>query len=115
METLLSIRLSLSKDHNPNYLCTVVRIETLRKHPNADRLQLAEVFGTDVIVDNSVQAGDIMLHFPIECCINEGYLLCNMLYREKILLEKLHVEKVNKSGFFEEKGRVKATRLRGLV
>ncbi|MDR1737701.1 MAG: hypothetical protein LBR66_02625 [Candidatus Symbiothrix sp.] len=115
METGPLIRLTLSKDHNPNYLCTVVKIETLRKHPNADRLQLAEVFGTDVIVDSSVQIGDIMLHFPIECCINEGYLLCNMLYREKILCEKLHVETVRKSGFFEEKGRVKATRLRGLV
>ncbi|MDR2146513.1 MAG: hypothetical protein LBE91_08670 [Tannerella sp.] len=115
MEKLPNINLSLSKDHNPNYLCTVVKIEALRKHPNADRLQLAEVFGTDVIVDDSVQIGDIMLHFPIECCINAGFLLTNMLYREKILCEKLKVENVRKSGFFEEKGRVKATRLRGLV
>ncbi|MDR1720230.1 MAG: hypothetical protein LBR67_08980 [Dysgonamonadaceae bacterium] len=115
MENSNLIRLSLSKDHNPNYLCTLVKIETLRKHPNADRLQLAEVFGTDVIVDSSTKIGDVMLHFPIECCISEVFLLSHMLYREKILCEKLGVETVEKSGFFEEKGRVKATKLRGLV
>jgi hypothetical protein len=92
-----------------------VKIEALRKHPNADRLQVTEVFGTYVIVDSSTQIGDVMLHFPIECCINETFLLANSLYREKILCEKLGVETVEKSGFFEEKGRVKATRLRGLV
>jgi hypothetical protein len=115
MEYPNTIGLSLSKKHNPNYLCTIVKIEMLRKHPNADRLQLAEVFGTDVIVDYSTQIGDVMLHFPIECCINEKFLLANSLYREKILCEKLSAEAVEKSGFFEEKGRVKATKLRGLV
>jgi hypothetical protein len=115
MENLKTVRLSLSKEHNPNYLCTVVKVEKLRKHPNADRLQLAEVFGTDVIVDLTTQIGDVMLHFPIECCISENFLLANSLYREKILCEKLGVLTVEKSGFFEDKGRVKATRLRGLV
>ncbi|GHT68805.1 hypothetical protein FACS189452_09040 [Bacteroidia bacterium] len=107
------MKLTLSEQHNPNYTAKIVRVTELKKHPNADRLMLATIYGEDIIVDDSCRTGDMMVHFPIECCIAEKYLVENSLYR------KGAVGVANKNperfGFFEKNGRVRATRIRGLV
>lgn len=42
--------ISISKEANKNYLCKVVKLENLRKHSNADRLQVATIDFQDVII-----------------------------------------------------------------
>lgn len=36
----------------------VVRVEKMRKHPNADRLQIATFFGNDTCVSTDVEYGE---------------------------------------------------------
>lgn len=44
----------------------VVKIEKLRKHNNADRLQVATIFDNSVIVDLDTHIGDIGVYFPVD-------------------------------------------------
>lgn len=39
------MKLTRSKDCNPNYLAKIVQIDSFRPHPNAERLKLATVDG----------------------------------------------------------------------
>lgn len=58
----------------------VIKVEKLIPHPNADRLQLLEVFGVDVCVGLDVRLGDIGVYFPtnlqlsLEFCMQNGLL-----------------------------------------
>ena len=49
-----------------NYAATVVQIDNLRKHENADRLQITNIFGNTVIVGLDTKIGDVGLFFPLE-------------------------------------------------
>ena len=42
----------------------VVKITELRKHTNADRLQIATIFGNSVIVSLDTHIGDMGVYFP---------------------------------------------------
>lgn len=111
--------LSLSKDHNPNYVASIQKVTNIREHPNAERLNLCTVQGQTVIIGKDVKEGDIGVYFPLECIINHNFLsFCN-LYRDK----ELNFNK-EEAGFFEAKykankeiwgGRVRAVRLRGVL
>lgn len=100
--------LSKSTTHNPNYLCKIVKVEHLRKHPNADRLLVFTVDGNNIITSNTTQPGTIGIYFPLECQIDSKYLKMNNEYQVKELNSD-----TEKGGFFQEKGRVKALKLRG--
>ena len=39
----------------------VVKVENLREHTNADKLQIANVFGNDVVTGKDVKEGTIMI------------------------------------------------------
>lgn len=100
--------LSKSKKHNANYLCKIIEVKGLRKHPNADRLMVFTVDGNDVITSNQTAEGTICIYFPLECRINTNYLKANNEFR--------HPEEnadPEKKGFFDTTGRVKAVKLRG--
>src|ERR1035437_2133587 len=100
--------LSLSKNHNPNYLAKVVELKGLRKHENADRLQVATIDFQTVITGLNAKDGDVYVFFPLECRINESFLFLTNSFRHK---EKNgNPEAV---GFFEDNCRVRAVRLRG--
>lgn len=101
--------LSKSAKHNPNYLCKIVEIKNLRKHPNADRLLVFTVDGNDIITSNQTQEGTIGIYFPLECQIADSYLKANNEYKTK----ELNSDPLQAPGFFEDKRRVKAVRLRG--
>jgi len=97
-----------SEKHNPNYLAKVVEIKELRKHSNADRLQMTSINFQDVILGINAQVGDIYVFFPIECEISDKLLSYTNSYRHG------HLNKdVNTLGFFEDNGRVRAVKLRG--
>ena len=66
-----------------NYLATVVQLNNLTKHPNADRLQITNIFGNTVIVGLDAKIGDIGLFFPVESQIGLEFANANDLIRRK--------------------------------
>lgn len=65
------------------HVAYIVQIQKLDKHPNADRLQLATIFGCSVIVDLNTKIGDLGVYFPIDLQLSEEYCRENDLVRRK--------------------------------
>lgn len=90
------------------YCGYVVRVEKLRKHTNADRLQIATFFGNDTIVGLDVQVGDMGVYFPVDGQLSERFCQVNDLVRRK--------DENGKScgGYMDpDKRNIKAIKLRG--
>lgn len=104
------MKLTLSQDHNPNYVAKIVEITNFTKHPNADKLKLANVNGYMIATGIDTEPG-LYIYFPTECQISKWYLKENNLYRDS----KLNKNPDEKPGFFEDKGRVKAISLRSFI
>jgi hypothetical protein len=100
--------LEISKNANPNYLCKVVQLRGLKKHENADRLQTVVIDFNTIITGLDAKEGDSYVYFPVEGQISKEFLSHTNSFRDKEL--NADPEKV---GFFDEKGRVKAMKLRG--
>lgn len=65
------------------YTGFVVKVEHLRKHSNADRLQIATFFGNDTIVGLNTNIGDVGIYFPVDGQLSERYCAVNDLVRRK--------------------------------
>lgn len=100
--------IKISNEANENYLAKVVKLENLRKHSNADRLQIATIDFQNVITGLDAKEGDVYVYFPVECKINLDFLRDTNSFRDKSLNKDPEA-----CGFFENKGRVKAMKLRG--
>jgi tRNA-binding EMAP/Myf-like protein len=100
--------MELTKNANLNYVASIVKIEKLRPHSNADRLNIATIDFQDVIVGLDIKLGDIGVYFPVESQINYKLISALNGFRDKTKNKNQNV-----SGFFEESCRVKAIRLRG--
>ena len=61
----------------------IVKINELNPHSNADRLQIATIFGASVIVGLDVKVGDLGVYFPIDLQLSEEYCAQNNLVRKK--------------------------------
>lgn len=61
----------------------IVKIEHLRPHTNADKLQIATIFGNDVVVNLSVAIGDIGVYFPSDLQLSKEFCEINDLVRRK--------------------------------
>lgn len=86
----------------------VVKVTELRKHSNADRLQIATFFGNDTSVDLSVKVGDIGVYFPVDLQLSEEYCAKNNLVRKK------DENGNNIGGFLDpDKRNIRAIKLRG--
>lgn len=66
-----------------SYCGFVTQLENVRKHPNADRLVLADVLGATVIVSATSQTGDVVVYFPSDGQLSEEYCKVNDLVRRK--------------------------------
>lgn len=89
------------------YYGYVVEIEKIRKHNNADRLQVVEVFGNSVVVGLNVSQGDKMIYFPTDGQLSYDYAWKNGLLREDLDGNKL-------GGYLDGKKRnIRTIRLRG--
>ena len=90
------------------YEAYIVKINSLRKHENADRLQIAEIFNNNVIVDLSTKIGDVGIYFPVDGKLGQEYAEHNNLLRKKD-------EQGNEIGGYldAEKRNIKAMKLRG--
>lgn len=98
------------KNIDSNYLAKIVEMKNPQKHPNADKLQIWNVEGYDVITDLSRKEGDICVYFTPETCINHDILSKLNLYSTK----ELNMDP-NQVGYINDKRRVKAVKLRGIV
>ena len=90
------------------YCGYVVKVEHLRKHTNADRLQIATFFGNDTIVSLETKLGDIGVYFPVDGQLSERFCAVNDLVRRKD-------ENGNQVGGYLDpnKRNIKALKLRG--
>jgi hypothetical protein len=100
--------LNTSKKAHLNYLARVVKLNNLRKHSNADRLQVETIDGNNVITGMTAMNGMLYVYFPLESAINKDYLAYSNSFVEKTLNRDPEVK-----GYFNNSGRVRATRLRG--
>ena len=90
------------------YCGYIVKIQNLRPHTNADRLQIATVFGNDVVVGLDTQIGQLMVYFPTDGQLGEEFCKVNDLVRRKD-------ENGNPAGGYldPDKRNIKAVKLRG--
>ena len=85
----------------------IIKVDKLRPHTNADKLQILEIFGTSTVVDLSVKIGDIGIYFPTDLQLSEEYCDINDLCRER-------ADGSKGSGFLERNKRnIRTIRLRG--
>lgn len=90
------------------YCGYIVTIKELRPHSNADRLQIATIFGNDVIVDIDTQKGQQGVYFPVDGQLSPEFCAANDLVRRKD-------ENGNPAGGYldPDKRNIKALKLRG--
>lgn len=105
------MKLTTSKDANINYLAKIVKLEdsNFSPHPNADRLKLIHLYGNTISTSIDTEPG-YYVYFPVECVIAAEFLKFHNLYRESTLNAN-----PEEKGFFEESGRVKCIKLRGIA
>ena len=85
----------------------VVKVEKLRPHPNADRLQIATFFGNDTCVGLDVEFGEVGVYLPSDLQLSIEYCDANHLCRKD-------ANGMPDSGYLErEKRHIKAINLRG--
>lgn len=99
--------LKQSKNFKVNYASRIFRIETIRKHANADRLQCVTLMGNNLITGLDAKAGDIYVYFALESAINKEFLAYTDSFEDKTLNRN-----PEKKGYFSSSGRVKAVKLR---
>lgn len=85
----------------------VVRVEKLRPHSNADRLQIATFFGNDTCVGLDVIEGEVGIYFPSDLQLSVEFCDENHMCRTK-------ADGTADTGYLErDKRNIKAIRLRG--
>lgn len=103
------MELTKSKEANVNYLAKVVNIQIFKNHPEATKLKCCSIDGFNIITGIDAEPG-LYIYFPTACCINPQLLAYNNLFRHKELNNNPEL-----SGLFEDSGRVKTVKLRGIL
>ena len=65
------------------YTAFITRIKNLRKHPNADKLQMGECFGNTVIVSLEYEDNQLGVYFPSDGQVSTEFAEANNLLRKK--------------------------------
>lgn len=98
-----------------SYKAIVTPLTNVRKHPNADRLNLATVVGSQVVVGLHHVDGELGVYFPPDGQLSHEMCVANGLYN-KSALEELGLDAASfVPGFFDIKRRVRAQKFRGEV
>ena len=89
------------------YCGFVTTLVNVRKHPNADKLQLADCLGNTTCVGLDAREGDLMLYFPTDGQLSLDFCIKNHLLRKL-------PDGTPDTGYLEhDKRHVKTIRLRG--
>lgn len=91
-----------------NYQATIVKIKSIRKHPNADKLNLVTIFGNQVIIGKNVNEGDEGIFFEVGTQLSEDFCKNNNLFSEPSLNKD-----TTKKGYFSKNRRIRAQSFRG--
>ena len=86
----------------------VVRLTGVRPHPNADRLQIATVLGTQVIIDKTMVEDQLVIYFDSNLRLGAEFIRYNNLSSSAELNEDPKAK-----GYFPKSGRVRAQKFRG--
>ena len=97
-----------TKNTGSNYLAQIVVLPKPEKHLNADKLQVVRIQGSQIIVGMNAKEGDTCILFPLECAINKKLLAFTNSFSDP-----LRNADGKTKGFFNDKGRVRAVKLRG--
>jgi len=90
------------------YSAFITRIKNVRKHSNADRLNVGTCFGNDVIVSLETKEGELGVYFPTDGRLGDKYARANNLIRIK------NEDGTTSGGYLEEgKLHVSSLKLRG--
>lgn len=65
------------------YCGYITTLTNVRKHPNADKLQLADCFGNTVCVGLDATEGDIVAYFPVDGQLSKEFCQVHDLVRRK--------------------------------
>lgn len=86
----------------------IVRLKNLRKHSNADRLQIGECFGNNVVLSLEYKENELGIYFPTDGKLGKEYAEINGLVRKK------DEEGNNIGGYLDpDKRNIRSIRLRG--
>ena len=89
------------------YCGYITRLKNVRKHSNADRLQIGECFGNSVVVSLDYTENQLGVYFPSDGQLSMEFCVANDLLRRKD-------ENGNPAGgYMDERRRVTAIKLRG--
>lgn len=66
-----------------SYYAYITTLQNVKKHPNADRLQIATCFGNKVIVNLEMREGQRVIYFPVDGQISLEFAQKNNLLRIK--------------------------------
>lgn len=86
----------------------IAKLQNVRPHPNADKLQLATVFGNQVIVPLDYKEGDIGVYFPTDLRLGVEFAEANNLVRKKdgtggyLDPNKRHIRSIKLRGEFSD-------------
>lgn len=97
-------------EDSKNYACQVIELPAIQKVDGLDNLVKVSHQGNDCLIGKESNLDELYLFFPCECKIDAKFLASNSLYRHN----ELNDDKTKK-GFFEESGRVKALKFKGVV
>ena len=70
------------------YRAYITKVKNIRPAENADRLNLADVFGTTTVVDKTVNINDLYIYFPVEGQISQEFGEPNGAINEGSLIEE---------------------------
>lgn len=89
------------------YTVVIAKLENVRKHSNADRLNVASCLGYQVIVGLEAKEGDVVVLFPDDGQLSEAFAKANDLvgYTDE--------NGERKGGYFDASRRVRAQKFRG--
>lgn len=95
---------------NQNYCGTVVKLPPKQPVQGLDNLVKVTVFGNDVLISKDDPEDELYVFFPCESQLSQAFLSANSLFREV----QWNVNSAQK-GFFEQSGRVKAIKFKGVI
>lgn len=93
-----------------NYTCQVIKLPPMIPVKGLDNLVQVTYQGNDCLVGKDSNPDELYLFFPAECEISNNFLKENNLFRH----ENLNAD-IKKKGFFEDSGRVKAIKFKGVI
>lgn len=91
------------------YTAIITTIRSVREHPNADRLNLATCYGSQVVVGKNVLENTLGIYFPTDGQISLEFAEANNLIRKR------DADGNNIGGMFDENRRVRTQQFRGEV